>query len=132
MATHRIRLVGPWESQSVDDQSQPVGEIVDRQLPLELAEARRAGGILLMRGFHRPTGIDSSTTLCIVLKSTEKPREVRLNGVATSERNTAVENEFAYDVTSCVEPFNRLNVHFAQDTADTQATLEMAWLEIQD
>ena len=132
MATHRIRLVGPWESQTVDDQSQPVGEVVRCQLPFAVPEACHATGILLMRGFHRPTGIDGSTTLSIVLKGREKPQEVRLNGAVISESTTAIDNEFAYDVTSLVESFNRLSVLFAQHSAVTQTALETAWLQILD
>lgn len=132
MATHRIRLVGPWESQTVDDESQPVGDVVRCQLPFELAEAHHGGGILLMRGFHRPTGINDLTMLRIVLKGTEKPKEIRLNGAAIPESTTTMDNEFAYDIASLVESFNRLSVLFGQDTVDTCTTLETAWLEIQD
>ena len=141
MTIHRIRLAGPWESQSLDEQLQPVGEISRCQLPFTVPASLHRQGVLLVRGFHRPTGIESATVLRIVLKAVACPALVQMNGeeivpgvrngTNTLKQDTA-EGEYLFEITRLIQPFNHLSVRFITNSAEALATLETVWLEIQE
>ena len=131
MKKHRIRLAGPWESQSVDDQQQPVGETIRCQLPFTLQESLRETGVLLTRGFHCPTGIDHSTQLRIVLQASERPDVVRINGTEIAACAARQDAEFAFEVTGRIAAFNQLSVLLRSTGFESAAALHTAWLEIQ-
>ena len=131
MKNHRIRLAGPWESQSIGDDGQPVGEVIRCQLPFTLPGPEYESGVLLTRGFHRPTGIDDTTTLRIVLQASECPDAVRINGTDIAECAASVDAEFAFEVTGRIVEFNLLSVLFKSTEAESPPALNTAWLEIQ-
>ncbi len=141
MKAHRIRLAGPWEAQQLDNELQPVGDMVNCQLPYTLTPSENPSGVLLLRGFHCPTGIDQNTILRIVLKANQQPQEVRTNGnpaevceascIGTTNLNDA-NREFSIDITHSIAAFNQLSVIFQVSTTEIPATLQTAWLEIQD
>ncbi|MEJ7590854.1 MAG: hypothetical protein WKF77_04845 [Planctomycetaceae bacterium] len=131
MKNHRIRLAGPWESQFIGDDGQPVGEVIRCQLPFTLPESKRESGVLLTRGFHCPTGIDDTTTLRIVLQASETPNAVRINGKDIAECAVRLDSEFAFEVTGRIEAFNQLSVLFKSAEDELPAALNTAWLEIQ-
>jgi hypothetical protein len=139
MKTHRIRLAGPWEARLLDEECQPGGDIVRCQLPYSVPVSQSRCGVLLLRGFHRPTGIDSSTVLRIVLKANTQPHEVRINNrpITTGERDGVSPSvhdtefrEYVFDITHSNETFNQLSVGFRTSDAADPVTLETAWLEI--
>ena len=141
MKAHRIRLAGPWEAQLLDDALQPVGGVVDSRLPYSVSKSPNQSGVLLLRGFHRPTGIDQNSVLRIVLKANLRPHEVRLNStpVEVSEAShfgttnlDDTHDEFSIDITQTIDAFNKLSVSFQIKTPEMPATLESAWLEIQN
>ncbi len=130
MKNHRIRLAGPWESQSVDIHQQPVGEAIRCQLPFTLPESQRESGVLLTRGFHCPTGIDDTTTLRIVVQASECPSAVRINGTHIAECPARLDAEFAFEVSGQITEFNQLGVLFKSTECESPPTLKIAWLEI--
>ena len=130
MKNHRIRLAGPWASQFIGDDGQPVGEVIRCQLPFTLPESQRESGVLLTRGFHCPTGIDDTTTLRIVVQASESPSAVRINGTDIAECAVHPDSEFAFEVTGRIEAFNQLSVLFKSAEGDPTAALNTAWLEI--
>lgn len=141
MKAHRIRLVGPWEAQQLDHELQPIGDLITCRLPYTVVPAQNPSGVLLLRGFHRPTGIGQNTILRIILKANQQPHEVRMNNIPakiyeTNRIGTANLNdthgEFAIDITRSIAEFNQLSVIFQISTTETPATLDTAWLEIQD
>lgn len=132
MQKHRIRLAGPWDSQPVDERRQPVGDSTRCQLPLTLTESSPEPGVLLTRGFHRPTGIDDTTTLRIVLQTTARPNSVSINGMMIAECPVSSNAEYAFDATSRITAFNLLSVLFDGRTDKPPTTLHSVWLEIQD
>ena len=131
MKNHRIRLAGPWESQFIDANGQPVGEVIRCQLPFVIPESQRESGVLLTRGFHCPTGIDDTTTLRIVLQASESPNAVRINGTDILECPTHLDAEFAFEVTGRIMAFNLLCVLFRSTATEPPAALNAAWLEIE-
>jgi len=141
MKAHRIRLAGPWELQQLDNALQPVGDVANCQLPYSLTPSQNPSGVLLLRGFHCPTGIGQNTILRIILKANQQPHEVRMNSIAAAvckaSRIGATDlndtcSEFSIEITSLVAAFNRLSVILHVSTTEIPATLETAWLEIQD
>lgn len=145
MKAHRIRLAGPWEAQLLDDEMQPVGGVFNCRLPFvmlpnAMLSSQYATGVLLLRGFHRPTGIDKNSVLRIILKANQRPHEVRINStpVEVSEASHVgttnlddSHHEFSIDITQTIDAFNKLSVNFQIKTPEMPATLESAWLEIQ-
>jgi len=131
MKNHRIRLAGPWESQSINEQQNPDGEVIRCQLPFTLPESQRKSGVLLTRGFHCPTGIDQSTTLRIVLQASESPNAVRINGTDLTTGAACLDAEFAFDVTGRIAAFNQLSVLLKSTECELPTSLHTAWLEIQ-
>ena len=132
MKNHRIRLAGPWESQGIAEDGEPVGEVVRCQLPFTLPESKRESGVLLTRGFHCPTGIDNTTTLRIVLQASECPDAVRINGTDIAECAASVDAEFAFEVTGRIVEFNLLSVLFKSTETESPPALNTAWLEISE
>ena len=140
MTAHRIRLAGPWEARQLNDQKQPIGDLANCQLPYTVMPAQNPSGVLLLRGFHRPTGIDQNTILRIILKANRRPHEVRINGITSEVRPASssstilndTHSEYSVDITHAIAAFNQLGVSFQINAAETSATLETAWLEIQD
>ena len=130
MKNHRIRLAGPWESQFIGDDGQPVGEVIRCQLPFRLPESQPESGVMLNRGFHCPTGIDDTTTLRIVLQASESPNAVRINGTDILECPSRLDAEFAFEVTGRMMAFNLLSVLFKSTDTEPAAALNAAWLEI--
>lgn len=131
MKNHRIRLAGPWESQFVGDDGQPVGEVIRCLLPFPLPEPQQEAGVMLNRGFHCPTGIDDTTTLRIVVQSGKCPDVVRINGVDIAECPAGLDAEFAFEVTDRIAEFNQLSVLFKSVGCESPTTLNTVWLEIQ-
>ncbi len=141
MKAHRIRLAGPWEAQLLDNELQPVGDVLDSRLPYSIVLSPDQKGVQLLRGFHRPTGIGQNSVLRIILKANQKPHEVRINStlievVAASDIGTTnsidSHGEFSIDITHFIAPFNELSVSFLVESSEIPAALETAWLEIQD
>lgn len=141
MKTHRIRLAGPWQTQQLDNKLQPVGDKVSCQLPYSILASQGLSGVLLLRGFHRPTGIEQNTVLRIILKANQQPHEVCINSnpadvSEVSRSGTANLNdnhgEYSIDITRSIAAFNQLSLSFRVSTTEVPATLETAWLEIQD
>ena len=130
MKNHRIRLAGPWESQFIGDDGQPVGEVIRCQLPFRLPESQPESGVMLNRGFHCPTGIDDTTTLRIVLQASKCPDVLRINGVDIAECPAGQDAEFAFEVTDRIAGFNQLSVLFRSAECNSPTTLNSAWLEI--
>ena len=125
MKAHRIRLVGPWEVQQLDNELQPAGDVVHCQLPYTMTPSQNPSGVLLLRGFHCPTGIDQNTILRIILKANQQPHEVRMNStpatVCQTSRIGATDlndtcSEFSIDITPSIEAFNKLSVIFHVST----------------
>ncbi len=141
MKAHRIRLVGPWEARQLDNNLQPIGDVINCQLPYSVMPQQNPSGVLLLRGFHCPTGIDQNTILRIILKANQQPHEVRMNSMpaevieATRIGNTGLNEthrEFSIDITPSIAAFNHLIVIFQVSRTEIPASLETAWLEIQD
>ena len=141
MQAHRIRLAGPWEAQLLDNELRPVGDVLNSRLPCSMFPSQNQTGVLLQRGFHRPTGIDQNSVLRIILKANQKPHHVRINSTlaevrAASDIGTTNINdsygEFSIDITHSIAAFNQLSVIFQAGSSEMPATLETAWLEIQD
>ncbi len=132
MKKHRIRLAGPWESQFIGTDGQPDDEVIRCELPFTLPESQRESGVLLTRRFHRPTGIDDTTILRIVLQSSERPAAVRLNGTDIAECRARPDAEFAFEITGQMAEFNLLGVLLRPAESAAPTTLNTAWLEIQE
>ena len=130
MPNHRIRLAGPWESQSIDENQRPVGESIRAQLPFALSKSQNQSGIQLTRGFHRPTGIDNQTTLRIVLQASASPFLVQLNGSRIAECDSESAGEYVFSLGESINDFNQLSVLFATPDTNSAVTLNTAWLEI--
>lgn len=141
MKAHRIRLAGPWEAQQLDQELQPVGDVVKCQLPYTVMPSQTPSGVFLLRGFHRPTGIEQNTVLRIILKANQQPHEARINSTPADVSEVSRigttnlsdnRSEYSIDITRSIAAFNQLSVSFLVSTAEIPATLETAWLEIQD
>lgn len=130
MPTHRIRLAGPWELQTLDDQSRPVGEAVRSQLPFELRQQQHKFGVLLIRGFHRPTGIDEATRLRIAMKTNANLIAVRINSKLVTVQIAEFQDEVTCEITDVIQEFNQLSVQICPDASGADSTLEAVWLEI--
>lgn len=75
------------------------------------------------------------------MKANQPPHEVRINDTvcevceASRIGTTSIDDthgEFSIDITSLIAAFNHLSVMFQVSTSEIPATLETAWLEIQD
>jgi len=130
MPNHRIRLAGPWESQSIDGNQHPVGKLIRTQLPFTLSKTQHQSGIQLTRGFHRPTGIDDQTKLRIVLQASSSPFMVQLNGSRIAECDSESAGEHVFPLGESMDDFNQLSVLFAAPNPNAAVTLDTAWLEI--
>ena len=131
MKNHRIRLAGPWESQFIGEDGEPVGEVIRCGLPFTLPGPEHGSGVLLTRGFHGPTGIDDTTTLRIVLEAGKCPDAVRINGTDIETCAASLDAEFAFEVTGRIAEFNQLSVLFRSAECESPPALKTAWLEIQ-
>ncbi len=127
--SHRIRLAGPWEWCGIGDPQEPLIKKTGCQLPFTLAEDLCDAGVMLMRRFHRPTGIDDTTKMRIVLVASVQPTDVQLNGKTLPACESTDESEYCFDLTGRAEPFNQLSILLMPQT-DTAATLHAVWLEI--
>ncbi len=132
MSNHRIRLAGPWESQLLDCDQQPIGSSIRMQLPFTLSNTQHHSVAQLTRSFHHPTGIDDNTTLRIVLQASASPLEVRINGVKVSECVIETDGEYAFDLNGLIETINQLRLLFTSPHADSEVTLNTVWLEIRE
>ena len=101
---HIIRLRGPWTYRVLEQEQQ--GRIDIEQLNEILPTA--TGQIELERRFHRPTGLDDSTAVELVIGPTAHAREVQLNDVSLSIPPAA--GELRFDVTSLLELNNVLRI----------------------
>ena len=128
---HRIRLAGPWESQAVAPLTQCANEPDRLQLPFSLTKDQRDAGLIFIRRFHRPTGIDESTELRIICHASEKPSDLQLNGQSLADRLVSDGREFCCEVTGFLKSFNQLSVMFPA-RSDADLTMECVWLEIAD
>ena len=129
MSKHRIRLAGPWDFQTVDSSLEPRGETIKCRLPIVLEDLTNEIGILLQRGFHRPTNINSKT-LRLVIKANMPPRAVLINDVPIPECAVEPESEYAFDITTHVMPFNLVCILLKVEDYQTSPMLNNVWLEI--
>ena len=141
MSTHRIRLAGPWEVQPLGAELNPVGDTANCQLPYTAVPTETPAGVVLRRGFHRPTGIDQNSILRIILKANQQPLDVRINNTPAEVCEPVHNNEtnlidpireYSIDITRSIAAFNQLSVILQNSKTESPAGLENAWLEIQD
>ena len=139
MSSHRIRLAGPWEWQAVaeGEQVSDVREPQTCRLPFPAGLGSPvSGGILLRRGFHRPTGIAAGTSVVIVVEVVNCVPEVWLNGQilsCTSGNGAAgMPQPWRFDVSELMKSFNELRVRLMPAGSDSQPSLHAAALEIRE
>jgi hypothetical protein len=92
---HVIRLRDPWE------------------------RSRLADGDLLQRWFHKPTGLDATSRVHLVIAGA-LPRRVFLN-----EHPLAPASPGVYEITSLLEVRNRLAIELPEDAPEVQVRLEI-------
>jgi hypothetical protein len=94
---HRIRLIGPWELERRDGS-------VRVHLPRDWAEVTGDGTteLRLSRRFHRPTRLDSSTQIFIVMPDAWNVRALTLNG-RPIESGSQTGQLQRFDITSVVQ-----------------------------
>ncbi|MEI8381930.1 MAG: hypothetical protein WCJ09_17505 [Planctomycetota bacterium] len=125
MSVHRIRLAGPWEYtwlESLDHKhpEQASGTIkipADWQVVFGLV----AGSAVFSRKFHRPTNLEPHEQVVMHFKGIAGSGEIRLNDVvlmAFSETAGVLE----CDITTSMQPFNRLEIHLRFDPSASPAT----------
>ena len=144
MSLHRIRLAGPWEWQAftVTSGVAGIGEIHKCQLPFPSEPGIVADhGILLRRRFHEPTGMSAATTVTVTVEIQDGIPQLWLNdriltGVAESEftelANSAMTNQWRFDVSGFLKSYNELQVHVIPLRPDSLPRLNAAALEIRE
>ena len=109
-APHVIRLRGPW---NLED-----GKRV--KLPAVWRETLGdADAVTLSRSFNLPTGLSSSSEVCLLVKSQQTVEQVLLNG-----------NDLAafQDIREALQPRNLVEISLC--CLDKEASILEAWLEI--
>lgn len=141
MTGHRIRLAGPWEFRPdhLDDRGDGAGNVNRVQLPFRLPPVTHGSRSIVIRGFHRPTGLEPATQVILQLQvrvPTEAALasiEIRLNDVPVApvrpDRQTEALTEresglvrWSIELTPLLRSFNVL--HFiASETLNGEAGL---------
>lgn len=133
---HEIRLAGPWEY-STDD-----GSTWDRcSLPFDAASQCEltAGTVAFVRRrFHKPSGLEQSSTVSIVVLADGEVAQVMLNGcdiVATvvdrdAEQPVSVTSHFC--VSELLKEFNTLQVSLVASTQSQASAIDATRLRIVD
>lgn len=130
MFKHRIRLAGPWDFRTLDVQLMPRGEATTCRLPVTLTDFKNTSGTRLLRGFHKPTGVDDNTSLRIVIQATAAPQVVMINEQQIYECAAEIDGEYVFDITTCIKAFNLLGIEFTPGRHISPPTLKNVWLEI--
>jgi len=102
---HDIRLAGPWE-RSTDNQTWE-----KCVLPHQCSVSTES----LKRPFHRPSGLDESSTVYIVIETTGSI-EIFLNDLPTE--TMIAEAQVSAEVTSLLKPFNTLQLSLSPEKSE--------------
>jgi hypothetical protein len=133
---HDIRLAGPWEY-SVDD-----GSTWDRcTLPFDASSHCGTPGettVRLRRRFHRPSGLDQSSAVSIIVLADAKVAQIGLNDhgiVATTvegdaEQTNSVTSHF--HVSKLLDEFNTLQVTLGANAQSLASAINATGLRIED
>ena len=109
MNMHRIPLRGPWKITPLDLPETPP---VQQTLPEDWGElvAISGKGVRLQRTFHRPTGLDHSPPVWIMVTNLRGVGDVRLNGHRLAAFEADLPTDFRYEVNSLLVPTNSLEI----------------------
>jgi len=133
---HEIRLAGPWEF-SIDE-----GSTWSRcSLPFDAASQCETTGetsVRIRRRFHRPSGLEQSSIVSIIVVANGAVTQFTLNDcevVATTIARDAVKSDFItnhFHVSELLNDFNTLHVTFAVDEPGQTSAVDAALLRIDD
>ncbi|MEO2018700.1 MAG: hypothetical protein ABGZ53_30485 [Fuerstiella sp.] len=133
---HEIRLAGPWEF-SADD-GLTWGRCI---LPFDVASLTEmsAGTVVrIRRKFHRPSGLEPSSVVSIVVMADRDVAEIALNdgGIAvnTVEHDAQLSSLVAshFKVGELLNEFNTLQISLAVEPRDTVSRIDSTRLRIVD
>jgi len=110
MTPHVIRLRGPWRWEALpadpaDDEPRSGRCQPPCSAPAELGDNFR-GRVRYERTFNRPTGLDASTRVLLVLESTDTAGDASLNNIPLG--SFASGDDLRVDVSQHLERLNRL------------------------
>ena len=120
--SHQIRLRGPWKYEGTHDGVVFQGTI---RLPasfLEVVPKPDAESLTLIRWFGKPTGLEATTQLTLVVTGDLQPKVVCLNTVELSDRQPKTSTETRWSMTGRLEPRNELRLEFAPTTQEADST----------
>ena len=104
---HEIRLAGPWEFTVTG------GDTVRCQLPFDCEQHATHNGFTLQRRFHRPSGLESTDKLYIVITADQPLHNIRLNDhpvTAASTTQQQASPPTTFEITDHIQEFNLLEV----------------------
>jgi hypothetical protein len=137
---HVIRLRGPWDyeplarfatqpdgSTSVTNEKLPHSGVIE--LPADWGSVLGAnfqGRVRFTRRFHRPTGLEATSRVWLVIGDVDWQAEVSLNdyvlGTAvcsqSSDTQQAIKCPARFDITTVLSPQNRLSIVVTSPTLD--------------
>ena len=133
---HEIRLAGPWEF-SIDD-----GSTWDRcSLPFDAApqcEMTDEKSVRIRRRFHRPSGLERSSIVSIIVVANDAVRRFTLNDcdiVATAVARDAIKSDFItshFHISEVLNEFNTLQMTLALDKQGQASAIGATVLRIED
>jgi len=104
---HEIRLAGPWEMSAVGRGT------VRCQLPFDSEQHSVQDGFTLQRKFHRPSGLESTDKLQIVITANQPLHNMRLNdnpiAAASTSQNQSLPSS-VFDIKDHIQEFNLLEI----------------------
>jgi hypothetical protein len=108
VATHSIRLIGPWQVEWIDPPGEPSSTV---KMPAEWSSlfGNRAGTVRFTRMFHRPTNLDAGERVWIEFTGVGGGGEVRVNGVVVGTIELGA-NSARFEITVQLQPRNELVV----------------------
>ena len=130
---HDIRLAGPWEFSEANST-----DWNRCQLPWTAPDA--SNSYVIRRKFHRPTGLDNTSTLSLLIEASGSLTQIALNSepisraktsvsLASPEQATIALVQYEFEVTTRVSEFNTVEIQLGRDTA---TSLNLAKLRIND
>ena len=122
MTVHTIRLAGPWERHMADT------ELVRVSLPCHVSADDHA--CILIRKFHRPSGLSDECDVSLVFTTDNDSLELRLNDQPVSDPRivrTGPWFRVTFSVAPLLKSFNALSV---QRSNDRSLTLQSAVIQI--
>ena len=133
---HEIRLAGPWEF-SADDRSTWQRCVLPFDVA-SLSELPDGAVVRIRRKFHRPSGLEPSSVVSIIVVADRDVAEIILNDCSISvstvhhdaEQSPSVASHFR--VGELLNEFNTLQLPVAQQTQNSPSRIDSTSLRIVD